>query len=62
MDAATVVRILTALRTARVDTWLDGGWAIDALVGHETRHHLDLDLVIARDDLPQVRSIAPTSG
>ncbi len=62
MDAATVVRILRALRTARIDAWLDGGWAIDALVGHETRPHLDLDLVIARDDVLRVRSIADGLG
>ena len=62
MDAATVVLVLDTLRSARIDAWLDGGWAIDAMVGYQTRPHLDLDLVISRDDLPRVRSIVTGLG
>ncbi len=31
-----------------------GGWGVDALLGHETRPHKDLDLLVLLDDLPQL--------
>lgn len=44
MPAREAVRVLTGLSSAGVDTCLGGGWAVDALVGHQTREHSDLDL------------------
>jgi lincosamide nucleotidyltransferase A/C/D/E len=41
-----VVEILTAMLDADVQSWVDGGWGVDALVGHETRPHKDLDLMV----------------
>jgi lincosamide nucleotidyltransferase A/C/D/E len=29
-----------------VRAWLDGGWAVDALLGRQTRLHSDLDLAV----------------
>jgi lincosamide nucleotidyltransferase A/C/D/E len=26
--------------------WVDGGWCVDALIGHQTRPHSDLDIAI----------------
>lgn len=46
-DAATVLRVLDAVRPAGV--WLAGGWGIDALLGHRTRDHRDLDLLHRSD-------------
>jgi len=46
MEAADVVDVLAVLTAAGVDCWLNGGWGVDALVGRQTRPHLDLDLVI----------------
>ncbi len=37
-----------------VKIWLDGGWGVDALVGHQTRPHSDLDIVIQKKDLPKL--------
>ena len=39
-------RILDALEDATIPYWLAGGWGVDALVGHETRPHADVDLCI----------------
>ena len=35
---------------AEIDVWLDGGWGIDALMGHQTRPHDDIDLFVQRKD------------
>jgi len=35
--------------------WVAGGWAIDLLVGRQTRVHDDLDILILRRDQDQVR-------
>jgi lincosamide nucleotidyltransferase A/C/D/E len=42
----TCFRVIDALGSVHLRCWLDGGWGVDALVGHQTREHDDLDLVI----------------
>lgn len=44
MPASDAVRLLALLRDAGVDVCVGGGWAVDALLGRQTRHHGDLDL------------------
>lgn len=47
LSAERVLEIL-----ARVpDAVIDGGWGVDALVGHQTREHADLDLVVPLEQL-----------
>jgi lincosamide nucleotidyltransferase A/C/D/E len=46
MRLEEVVAVLSALDDAGVETWLEGGWGIDALVGQQTRDHRDVDLDI----------------
>jgi lincosamide nucleotidyltransferase A/C/D/E len=48
--AEDVVRLLAVMDG--IDVWLDGGWGVDALLGEQTRVHDDLDLVVARSDVP----------
>ncbi|MEV1006397.1 amino acid transporter [Streptomyces sp. NPDC049881] len=45
MTADDVLEVLGALRAAGTAVWVGGGWGIDALVGHQTRDHRDLDLM-----------------
>lgn len=52
MEAGDVVRLLHRVSSAGVTVWLDGGWGVDALLGKQTREHDDLDLVVARRDVP----------
>lgn len=52
MVASDVVALIDTLSHAGIICWLDGGWAVDAVVGHQTRPHEDLDLVIAAPDVP----------
>jgi lincosamide nucleotidyltransferase A/C/D/E len=49
MPADLVPDVLGALDEAGVDAWLAGGWGVDALLGEQTRPHLDLDLVFDSD-------------
>jgi DNA-binding FadR family transcriptional regulator len=32
--------------------WLDGGWAVDALLGQQTRYHGDVDVVVRTEHVP----------
>jgi len=49
MLLSEVMSILNALRSAGCRVWIAGGWAVDALVGHQTRVHRDLDLALDAD-------------
>ncbi|HWS35133.1 MAG TPA: aminoglycoside nucleotidyltransferase [Actinoplanes sp.] len=44
MTAVSVVALLNALDAHRAEVSLAGGWAVDALLGEQTREHSDLDL------------------
>jgi lincosamide nucleotidyltransferase A/C/D/E len=54
MTAIEVHAIVEWLETRAVVYQINGGWAVDALVGHQTRPHRDLDLFVdaaAVDDI-----------
>lgn len=38
MEAAIVVDLYRELTRAGIAVWVDGGWAIDAALGRQTRH------------------------
>jgi hypothetical protein len=46
MDADRVLDLLAHLQTHGITAWLDRGWAVDALLGHQRRPHDDLDLLV----------------
>ncbi len=33
-----------------IEIWIDGGWGVDALLGKQTRTHVDLDIVLHMKD------------
>lgn len=49
MTETRVLAVLDALGRAGIPTLLMGGWGVDALVGHQTRRHADLDLICPLD-------------
>jgi len=51
MSADDVVEILDRLEMAGVAASVAGGWAVDALLGHPTREHDDLDLAVDAADV-----------
>jgi lincosamide nucleotidyltransferase A/C/D/E len=56
------VALMRRLRAADVVAWLDGGWAVDALAGRQTREHSDVDLVVDEEALGLVRSLLHGDG
>ena len=44
MNLNDVMDVLRVVRAVGCRFWLEGGWGIDALVGHQTRPHRDVDL------------------
>ena len=51
LPGSRVLEVVAALREGGVDAWIAGGWAIDALVGEQTRAHRDLDLAVRFEHL-----------
>lgn len=49
MPADEVVRVLDALDAHGTQTVVGGGWGVDALVGHQTHEHSDLDLWLSAE-------------
>jgi lincosamide nucleotidyltransferase A/C/D/E len=62
MSGSDVVALFRAFAAARVGAWAGGGWAVDALVGRQTRDHGDLDLAVNTDDLPIVLRLLRDQG
>jgi lincosamide nucleotidyltransferase A/C/D/E len=59
MSGHDALRILSALGDHEADVRVGGGWAVDALLGEQTREHSDLDLwVRAQDAEPLFRALA----
>jgi lincosamide nucleotidyltransferase A/C/D/E len=61
-EASDVLEIVDALTSAGIDSWLDGGWGVDALLGEQTRPHQDIDLVVELGNVATMRSILAGHG
>jgi lincosamide nucleotidyltransferase A/C/D/E len=55
LSAADAIELSRLISQAGIDVWLDGGWAVDALLGEQTRPHGDLDIVIQERDVSELR-------
>jgi len=62
VNPETVVDLLQALQASGVDSWVDGGWGVDALLGRQTRPHEDHDLVVALGQVPRIRAVLGSRG
>jgi lincosamide nucleotidyltransferase A/C/D/E len=54
MPAEEVVALVSLWEQNGLQVWIDGGWAVDALLGDETRRHRDLDIALTVSDLPRI--------
>ena len=59
-----VLALMDALTAAGVSSWVAGGWGVDALIGHQTRRHYDLDLVVSdtRDNIERMEQVLSCAG
>jgi lincosamide nucleotidyltransferase A/C/D/E len=62
MGTADVIEVLTLLDDVHANTWVDGGWGVDALLREVGRKHSDLDLVIFAHDVELARSVLAGAG
>jgi lincosamide nucleotidyltransferase A/C/D/E len=46
LTGAEALRVVAALDSVGLRTWVGGGWGVDALLGRQTRVHRDLDLAL----------------
>ncbi len=54
MTAESVLEIYNSLENMGIPIWVDGGWAKDALIGHQTRPHRDLDFAVEKKNLSRL--------
>lgn len=47
---------------AFIRLWIDGGWAVDALLCQPTRPHGDLDIVVQKQDVEHTRDVLKELG
>lgn len=62
MTSADVVDFYRAMTQLGVGLWIDGGWGVDALLGEQTHHHKDLDIVIEETNVAAVREFLHKRG
>jgi lincosamide nucleotidyltransferase A/C/D/E len=62
MIAPDVVEIYTELERLGVCIWIDGGWAVDALLGRETRPHADLDIAMEERHVNALQAFLKNRG
>jgi lincosamide nucleotidyltransferase A/C/D/E len=62
MTMQAVMEILEQLASSRIEVVIDGGWGVDALLGRQTRPHIDLDIAIQHRDVPVVRALLEAHG
>lgn len=55
MTKRDVIYLYGQLNEQGIDVWIDGGWAVDALLGGQTRPHEDVDIVVQQRDVPALR-------
>ena len=62
MHVDDVLRFYGQCNAAGITIWVDGGWAVDALLGSQTRDHADLDIAVQQLDLECLWLMLEESG
>jgi lincosamide nucleotidyltransferase A/C/D/E len=62
MTGDDVVRFLAEFEAAGFEIFVDGGWGVDALLGHQTRPHRDLDIALRHSDVDRLRALLEAKG
>ena len=62
MPPDIVLDIVRRLNDQKIEVILDGGWAVDALLGYQSRPHEDLDVAVFHKDVPAIRGLLEDLG
>ena len=62
MTASDVVDLYRAFNDAGIRVWIDGGWAVDALLRRQTRPHKDLDIAVEQSDVARLCELLAAHG
>ncbi len=63
MPAGEAARLYKLLEDAGgITVWIDGGWAVDAVLGQQTREHGDLDIAVEARFLDRLRAVLAREG
>ena len=62
VGAEDAISIYQSLSYHGIQTWLVGGWGIDALLREQTRPHKDLDIIILVDDVVPMQDLLGRDG
>ncbi len=62
MTAGDVAVFLNLMEQNGIDVVIDGGWGVDALLGYQSRRHLDLDIAIEHCDVRALRKALEPAG
>lgn len=62
VNADDAIAIYNLLSSQDIPIWLSGGWGIDALLGEQSRHHKDLDVILLLDDVQPLFDLLANHG
>lgn len=62
MDAQRAADIIDFLKRHGLEVYVDGGWAVDALLGQQTREHDDLDIALPHEHVHRLRELLAGRG
>jgi len=62
MDARSAAELIQLLESDGMEVYVDGGWAVDALLGRQTRLHDDLDIALPHKYVPRLRALLAARG
>ena len=62
MTSNDVIEIVQLFNQNGIAVHIDGGWAVDALLGEQTRNHADLDIAVQHKDVTQIRALLEARG
>lgn len=62
MTIGDVLAFLDVMKENGIEVVVDGGWGVDALLGIQSRRHLDLDIAVERRFIPLLRKVLGRVG